>query len=229
MRVSSRTQIIFLAGATLDIHRQVHDHRPLPAGTRQEKCGIHHIWQIANIRDQEGRLGDWLHQVNRVHLLKPPLLDRQVAAHIARADLAGDHHQRDIVEIGIGDRRHRICDAGTRRHHEDGRRPGDARISQRGIAGALFVAGADNLDLRAVLDTVQDRTNGAARKDKDMFDAISQKRIQHDVGAQDRPGFFYRRHDAAQERDIGKHRLVPSESFGPVNAERLFFGPVFLR
>ncbi len=52
----------------------------------------------------KGRLGDRLHQLNRVHFLETALLDRQIAAHVADADLAGDHHQRDIVVIGVGDR-----------------------------------------------------------------------------------------------------------------------------
>ena len=42
--------------------------------------------------------------VNGVHFLETALLDRQIAAHVAGADLAGDHHQRNIVVIGIGDR-----------------------------------------------------------------------------------------------------------------------------
>ena len=154
--------------------------RPERASTKA--CSIT-FGQIPDVPDLERGLGDRSHQVDRVHFLEAALPDRKAAAHVARTHLAGDHDQRDIVIIGIGDRRDGICDARPRGHHEHRGLAGHARITQRGIAGALLRARTDDLDLRALLDAVQNRRNRAAWKNEHPADVMAQESLQHQIGA----------------------------------------------
>jgi hypothetical protein len=61
--------------------------------------------------------------------------------------LAGDRHQRDRIQLGIGDRRQQVGRAGAGGSHADRRHAGGARHPLGHEAAALLVPGQHMVDL----------------------------------------------------------------------------------
>jgi hypothetical protein len=97
--------------------------------------------------------------------------------------LAGDRHQRDRIELGVGHRRQQIGRAGAGRRHADRRHTGRTCHSLRHEAAALLVPGKDVMDLRRLREGVVDRQDGAAGNAGQCTNALSFEQTHNDLCA----------------------------------------------
>ena len=145
-------------GNALQLHvfGDVHQHRAGAARQRQREGARNHFQQRFGAVHQKIMLGDRHAQAIGVHLLKG------VGADHALRHLAGDGHQRDGIQLGVGNRGQQIGGARAGRGQAHRRLAGGARHALGDKAGALFVAGQHVVDFGGRRQGVVKRQDGAA-------------------------------------------------------------------
>ena len=115
--------------AALDVHRQVDDHRPGATLARGPERALDRRRHLVRMPRQDLLLGDRAHQRDRVDLLEAALAHRQVAAHVAGADLPGADDQRRGVEVRVGDGGDEVRHARAGGDEHDLRPPAQSRAA----------------------------------------------------------------------------------------------------
>jgi hypothetical protein len=118
-------------------------------------------------------------------------LERPAAAVGAR-HLADQQHQRHRVLLGHVHRDRGVGGAGAAADRADPGAAGDLGIRQRHETGAALVAGGDQVDVRRVVQRVQERQVALAGHAEDAVDAVGAQAFHHDIGGA--PGIAPRGH-----------------------------------
>ena len=109
------------------------------------------VHQVRVLDDRQGDAGD-------VGLLEGVGADQVVL------DLAGDGHDRDGVEVGVGDAGHQVGGAGPARRQAHADLAGGARVAVGGVHGPLLVAHEHVAQVPGVVERVVERDHHAAGK-----------------------------------------------------------------
>jgi hypothetical protein len=161
----------------LHVLRDVDHHRPWPAGGRDIKRLVEHPRQILDPAHQPVVLGTRTGNADRVAFLERVVADQM------RRHLASDADQRNRVHQRIGQRRHHVGGARSRRYKHHARQSGRARIAFGSMARALFVTNEDVLHVALLEDLVIDRKDRATRIAEQVLDAVILERAHHHSGA----------------------------------------------
>jgi hypothetical protein len=148
-----------LIGAVGELHvlRDVDHDRAGTARRRDAERLVQDARQVVDVLDQPVVLGAGPRDADCIAFLEGVRADQR------GRHLAGDADQRDRIHQRVLQRRDRIGRAGTGGHQHDARLAGGAGIALRRMAGALFVAHQDVLDILLLEDLVIDRKHRAAR------------------------------------------------------------------
>ncbi len=151
--------------ADLHVLRQVDQHRPGPAGSRDTEGFGDDVRQLVDAAQQEAVLDDRQGHAEHVQLLE------RIRAQQRRRHLAGDDDHRHRVQHRIGDAGDQVRRAGTGRRNAHSDAPAGPRKPVRGEGRALLVADEYVLQRRAVQRVVE-RHDRAARIPEDRLDAF---------------------------------------------------------
>src|SRR5690625_1061697 len=157
---------IDFASCHLNIFWNIDQHRPWTSGSGDTKGFGNDFEQFFDRANQVIVLRNRNAQSVSIDLLK------SIGADQIRGYLSGDTDQRNTVHPRIGDRRKKICDAGTRRCKTDRRLSRNARHSLSNKTATLFVAGQNVTDLVACEKRIIDRQIGTARHTGDDAHAL---------------------------------------------------------
>ena len=132
-----------------DIHRHIHEHWSRAAGLGQVERAFDDPRQITGVVDSVDALAERAVDLKLIRILmKVDLLVRMAAMEV-RLDVAGNHHQRDRVERGVGDAGRGIGETRSQMRQEDTWLSGRSRVAVRGVRGDLLMAGAHVADAAA--------------------------------------------------------------------------------
>ena len=140
----------------LDIHGDVDEDGPLPAGGGDVEGLLYHSGDVVGVLDQIAVLDKGGHGAGDVHLLKD-VPAQQIALH-----LAGDGHQGDGVHIGGGDAGDEVGGARPGGDHTNAGLARHAGVAGGHVAGVLLRADQGIGDVR-VGQGVHRRADGGSR------------------------------------------------------------------
>ena len=137
--------------------------------------------QVVGIADEVVVLGHRQGDAVDVDLLEGVLADERCR------DVAGDRDHRDGVQQRRADPGDEVRGARPGRAHAHPDPAGHPRVPVGGVGAALLVADEDVAQLRVVAEDVVQRQDHAARVAEEDVDALAQKGLAQDVGADARP------------------------------------------
>ena len=181
IRLRRRRQFFKRDELVLHILGHIHQHRPGPAGHGDTEGFRNHRAQFAGAAHQEVVLGDRHGDAVDIHFLKGVGAD-----HRAR-HLAGDRHQRNRIEMSVGDGSDEIGRPRPAGRDADLGRAADARHALGDEARALLVAGKHVADL-AAHQRIVERQDGAARNARDGAHTLAFEKAHEQLCAAD---FFH--------------------------------------
>ncbi len=165
------TQLDFLGIVVLrlgDSHilGQINQHRARPTGAGDIERFLDGFSELPDVSDQEIMLDTGPGNADRVHFLKGVITDQR------GGHLAGEHHQRNRIHIGIGDAGNCIGEAGAGGHQRDARFAAGARITIGGVKGGLFMPNQHMFDVVLGVQGVVNVQHGAAWITEHALDAF---------------------------------------------------------
>ncbi len=165
------------AGGKLHVLGHVDQYRSGTTGLGDAEGLVDDAGQIVDVLDQPVVLGARPGDADGVAFLEGVGTDQR------SRNLARDADQRNAVHQGVLQRRHRIGGPRPGGHQHDPDLAGRAGIALGRVAGSLFVAHQNMLDLLLLEDLVIDRQYGPARIAENMLDAVILQRLEDDLGA----------------------------------------------
>ena len=149
-----------------NVFGDVDNHRAGTAAAGNLEGFFYRSGQIIDILDQEIMLHTWPRYADHIDFLK------RIRADGGRADLAGNHHQRNRIGIGRGDAGERVGRAGARSYQSHADLAADTRIGVGRMYRSLFVPYQDMFEFVELEKRVVDFEYRAAGIAENVFDVF---------------------------------------------------------
>jgi hypothetical protein len=153
-----------------DVHRHIDQDGAGPPGLAQVEGPLHDARQVRHAIHTVDALaeGPVDFVLVRIHVQVHFLV--RMAAEVMRGHVAGDHHQGDGIERGVGHAGGRIGETWSEVGEENARLAGGARVAIGGMGGHLLVAGGDEANA-AALQGIEQCDHGVAAQPEDDLHA----------------------------------------------------------